>query len=100
MSKKRGIWSVMVERVSEQGSRWSIYKLGGYKLDAYVSDVMANKKWLLVRVSTGATLPQPNENWLSIEKQWQIKWAIKSTAPARKKEQAFPDGIKIIALNL
>lgn len=71
-----------------------------YKLDAYVSDMMANKKWVLVRVSTGAILRQPNENWLSIEKQWQIKWAIKSTARGRKTEQAFPAGIKIIALNL
>lgn len=42
---------------------------GEYKRDACVSDMMANKKWVLVRVSTGATLPQPNENWLSMEKQ-------------------------------
>lgn len=98
MSKKRGIWSVMVEQVSEQGRRWGRGR--EYKLDAYVSDMMANKKWVLVRVSTRATLPQPNENWLSIEKQWQIKWAIKSAARVRKTEQAFPDGMKIIALNL
>lgn len=51
MSQERGIWSVMVERVSEQGRRWE----GGreYKLDAYVLDMMANKKWVLVRMSTG-----------------------------------------------
>ncbi|TNN81930.1 hypothetical protein EYF80_007838 [Liparis tanakae] len=33
------------------------------------ADMMANKKRVLVSVSTGATLPQPNENWLSMEKQ-------------------------------
>lgn len=82
MSTKRGIWSVMVEQVSGQGRCWGRGK--EYKLDAYVSDMMANKKWVLVSVSTGATLPQPNENWLSMKKQWQIKWTIKSTAPARK----------------
>lgn len=98
MSKKRGIWSVMVERVSEWGRRWDGCR--EYKLDAYASHMMANKKWVLVRLLAGATLPQPNENWLSIEKQWQIKWAIKISAHIRKTEQAFPDGIKIIALNL
>lgn len=67
MSKKRGIWSVMVERVSEQGRHSN--KGREYKLDAYVSDMMANKKWVLVRVLTRATLPQPNGNWLSIEEQ-------------------------------
>lgn len=86
------------ERVSERGRRWDRGR--EYKLDAYASDMMANKKWVLVRVSARATLPQLNENWLSIEKQWQIKWAIKSTARVRKTEQAFPDGIKIIAPNL
>lgn len=88
----------MVEQVSGEGRFWGRGK--EYKLDTYVSDMMANKKWVLVRVSTRATLTQPNGNWLSMEKQWQIKWAIKITARARKTEQAFPDGIKIIALNL
>lgn len=83
MSKKRGIWSVMVERVSDQGRRWDRER--EYKLDAYVLDTMANKERVLAGMSTRASLPQPNENWLSIEKQWQIKWAIKSTARVKKK---------------
>jgi len=73
--KNKGIWSFMAEQVSNRGSRSN--RRREYKLDAYVSDMMANKKWVLVCVSTRSRLPQPNENWLSIEKQWQIKWAIK-----------------------
>lgn len=87
---------------ASERARQTVRREGGeYKRDAYVSDMMANKKWVLVRVSTGATLPQPNENWLSMEKQWQIKWAIKGTAQGRKRQSKhFPDGIRIIALNL
>lgn len=92
-AKKQGIWSVMLERVSRQGSLWNRRK--EYKLDAYVLDMMANKKWVLVRVSTRHTLPRPNENWLSIEKQWQIKW----TLMLKRQRRHFPDRIKPIALN-
>lgn len=55
----------MVEQVSEQVGHSN--KGREYKLDAYISDMMTNKKWVLVRVLTRATLPQPNGNWLSKE---------------------------------
>lgn len=47
---------------------------------------MANEKWVLVHVSTRAKLPQRKENWLGIEKQWQITRAIESSACGKKKK--------------
>lgn len=55
MSKKQRIWSVMVQRVNERGRQGG--GGGGYKLDACVSDMIANKKQVLVLVLSRATLP-------------------------------------------
>lgn len=49
-----------------------------------------------VHVSTRAKLPQHNENWLGIDKQWQITRAIESSACGKKKGHAFPNGFIIM----
>lgn len=66
MNKKWRIWSVMAEQVSKWGRRWNSRR--EYKLDAYVSDMTANKKWVLALVLTGATLAQPNGKRLCLKK--------------------------------
>lgn len=59
---------------------------------------MANKKWMLVHVSTRGTLPQSNENRLSVEKLWHVKRAIESATCGDEKEQVCPDGLIIMEI--
>lgn len=57
---------------------------------------MANEKWVLVHVSTRAKLPQRKENWLGIDKQWQITRAIESSACGKKKKKILKKGMHFL----
>lgn len=59
-----------------------------------VLDMTANKKRVLVCMSTRRTQPQPNKNCLSIQKQWQIKWPSKALFMPKRQSKHFQIELK------